>query len=410
MAGLRVFLCHASEDKERVRELSARLTKDGFETWLDEERILPGQDWDFEIRQAVRNSDVVVVCISGRSAGKIGYVQKELRTVLDLADHQPEGRVFIIPVRLELCEVPSRLTQWQYADLFAEHGYEQLLTALRAGRAERPGAPAAQPAEARRPKRHRRISRNWIAAAIGGGALTAGVYAYFGLRGSPAPPLPGPEIQKAAHSEGMVLIPGGRFLMGRSGGPDPEAEPAHEIQLAPYLLDERPVTNRQFREFLQQTNPEAAKALADDETPVTNVTWDEAYAYCLAQGNRLPTEAEWEYAARGTDGRLYPWGESFDPAAVNYGKSGILHTEPVGARPRNRSPFGVLDMAGNVWQWCSDDYRHYAGHKSELPIPRGAKVIRGGSFRSESSKVTSVARDFQQPSQRSSTIGFRCAR
>jgi formylglycine-generating enzyme required for sulfatase activity len=208
----------------------------------------------------------------------------------------------------------------------------------------------------------------------------------------------------------MVYIPGGRFLMGRNGGPDTEAEPAHEIQLAPYQLDERPVTNRQFREFLRLTNPEAARALADNEAPVTNVTWDEAYAYCLAQGRRLPTEAEWEYAARGADGRLYPWGNSFDPAAINYANSGIQHTESVGARPKNRSPFGVLDMAGNVWQWCSDDYREYPAHKGEVAIPRGAKVIRGGSFRSEPSKVTSVARDLQLPSQGSSTIGFRCAK
>ena len=85
MAGLRIFLCHASEDKERVRELSDRLTRDGFDVWLDEERLLPRQDWDFAITQAVRNSDVVVVCISDRSAAKVGYVQRELRTVLDVA-------------------------------------------------------------------------------------------------------------------------------------------------------------------------------------------------------------------------------------------------------------------------------------------------------------------------------------
>jgi hypothetical protein len=145
MPGLRVFLCHASDDKPRVRDLCRRLHEDGFEPWLDEEQLLPGQDWGFEISAAVEASDIVIVCLSQTSFSKVGYVQKELRRVLDVADNQPEGRIFVIPVRLEECPVPSRLSRWQYADLFVEGGYERLCAALRAQAKGADNAPVPPP-------------------------------------------------------------------------------------------------------------------------------------------------------------------------------------------------------------------------------------------------------------------------
>jgi hypothetical protein len=132
MLGLRIFLCHASEDQRPVRDLCRRLRADGFDPWLDQERLLPGQDWEHEIVAAVRASDIVIVCLSSTSVSKVGYVQKELRRVLDVADRQPEGRIFVIPVRLEACAVPDRLSQWQYADIFVEGGYERLRASLNA--------------------------------------------------------------------------------------------------------------------------------------------------------------------------------------------------------------------------------------------------------------------------------------
>jgi formylglycine-generating enzyme required for sulfatase activity len=212
------------------------------------------------------------------------------------------------------------------------------------------------------------------------------------------------------HIPGMVRIDGGRFLMGRNDGPDPEAAPAHEMHIAPFYLDETPVTNQRYLEFLRSSKGFAAPQSGNLDAPVTNVTWDEAYAYCLAQGKRLPTEAEWEFAAKGVDGRLYPWGEVFDQAAVNYGGSRLSHPERVAARARNRSPFGVADMAGNVWQWCADDYHHYPGRKPMLTVPPGAKVIRGGSLQSEPWQVTTIGRNLELPSKRSPVIGFRCAK
>jgi TIR domain len=124
-------LCHASGDKTQVRDLYQRLTNDGFCPWLDEENLLPGQDWSQEISRAVRSSVVVLVCLSRSSIAKTGYVQKEIKYALDVADEQPEGSIFLIPVKLEDCEVPERLRRWQWVDLFEERAYERLLKALR---------------------------------------------------------------------------------------------------------------------------------------------------------------------------------------------------------------------------------------------------------------------------------------
>ena len=127
----KVFLCHSSSDKPRVRALRRQLLDDGCLPWFDEEDILPGQDWDREIRLAIRASDIVLVCLSGESINKVGYLQKEIRNVLDAADEQPEGTIFVIPARLEPCEVPERLRRWQWVNLFETNGYSRLLLAVR---------------------------------------------------------------------------------------------------------------------------------------------------------------------------------------------------------------------------------------------------------------------------------------
>jgi len=127
---LRVFLCHASDDKPAVRNLYRRLKDDGFDPWLDEEDLLPGQDWELEISRAVRRSDMIIVCLSRAAAIKRGYVQKEIKQALDVADEQPEGTIFIIPLKLEECEAPERLRRWQWVNFFEAGGYDKLKRAL----------------------------------------------------------------------------------------------------------------------------------------------------------------------------------------------------------------------------------------------------------------------------------------
>ena len=133
---LRVFLCHASDDKPAVRELYRQLCAEGWlDVWLDEEKLLPGQEWDLEIEKAVEEADVVLVCLSTRSVDKEGYVQKELRFVLNIADEKPEGTIFVIPLRLEECTVPRRLRALQRVDFFPKghqkQAYQRLLEILK---------------------------------------------------------------------------------------------------------------------------------------------------------------------------------------------------------------------------------------------------------------------------------------
>jgi hypothetical protein len=127
---LSVFLCHASADKTQVRELYQRLDQAGFRPWLDTEDILPGQEWQLEIPKAVHAADVVLICLSALAINKEGYVQKEIRIALDAADEKPEGTIFLIPIKLEECDVPGRLSRWQWVH-YTPDGYERLLRALR---------------------------------------------------------------------------------------------------------------------------------------------------------------------------------------------------------------------------------------------------------------------------------------
>lgn len=127
---LKVFLCHASGDKNTIRELYHNLKGDGFEPWLDEEDLLPGQEWSKEISKAVRSSDVVLVCLSKNAVSKRGYVHKEIKIALDVADEQPEGVIFLIPARLDECDVPDRLNHLQRVDLHHVRGYERLRNVL----------------------------------------------------------------------------------------------------------------------------------------------------------------------------------------------------------------------------------------------------------------------------------------
>lgn len=128
---LKVFLCHASGDKPYVRELYKRLLREGIDAWLDQEKLLPGQDWRVEIPRAVRAADVVVICLSNKSITKEGYIQKEIKFALDVADEKPDGTIFLIPARIEDCPVPEKLSRWQWVDLFEENGYTRLLRSLK---------------------------------------------------------------------------------------------------------------------------------------------------------------------------------------------------------------------------------------------------------------------------------------
>jgi formylglycine-generating enzyme required for sulfatase activity len=211
----------------------------------------------------------------------------------------------------------------------------------------------------------------------------------------------------------MVAIPGGTFTMGRDNAQDPEETPAHSVTVKPFYIDKHPVTQAQYYGYRQKMKGEPTNYPESQAAwPATNVSWQDAQAYCgwVVPGGRLPTEAEWEFAARDTDGRLYPWGTGFSAALVNSFEASLGHPEPVGAHTDAASPFGVLDMAGNVWEWCFDNYKAYPGHTSAFTIPADAKVIRGGSFHSDKDHVTTTTRNLDHAGSQSPAVGFRCAK
>ena len=128
---LKAFLCHSKKDKEAVRKLYAKLKRDNVKVWFDEKDLLPGQDWSLLISLAVQGSDVILVCLSRAAINNKGYIHKEIQVALDIAQLQPEESIFIIPVRLESCEIPQRLQKYQWSNLFRKGGYAMLLSSLK---------------------------------------------------------------------------------------------------------------------------------------------------------------------------------------------------------------------------------------------------------------------------------------
>lgn len=189
----------------------------------------------------------------------------------------------------------------------------------------------------------------------------------------------------------MVLVPAGPFLMGSLEG-DPDEAPPHLVNLPAFYIDKYEVTHEQYARFVAATGhpppldwPDGKMPARLAKHPVVNVTWADAVAYARWAGKRLPTEAEWEKAARGTDGRRYPWGNSVAGKKTASGPDAQdrAHPEgrtfPVGSFPDDTSPYGAMDMAGNVWEWTADWYEAYPGNdQPALEYGRKFKVIRGG--------------------------------
>ena len=244
---------------------------------------------------------------------------------------------------------------------------------------------------------------------------------------------------KLAHAldASMVPVAGGEFLMGSDAG-DVDERPQRRIYLDAFEIDRYEVTNVQYRGFLLATGREPPKrwpgrfeAFLPDRDPdwhgteypagetmypMVAVNWEDATAYCAWAGKRLPTEAEWEKAARGSDGRTYPWGDGWDPGKANVGATGIRHTQPVGSYPGGASPYGALDMAGNAWEWVADLYdRQYYTYAPDRNPPGpesgiGERILRGGAWDSLPDEVRASYRNathFFGPNFR---VGFRCAR
>jgi len=238
-------------------------------------------------------------------------------------------------------------------------------------------------------------------------------------------PTPAPDVTAAPTEEieiPMVAIPAGEFTMGNDAGDDDE-KPAHTVFVDAFEMDQFEVTNEQFQAFVEEsgylTEAEQAGesfnwrafAEAKPKHPVVLVTWNDAVAYCEWQGKRLPTEAEWEKAARGMEGFVYPWGNEWATEKANTEESGCRGTTIVGSYPAGASPYGVMDMAGNVSEWTSDWYEAYPGSSFRSSyFGKKYRVIRGGGWFSEAHLVRTTERSASSVELRNDDVGFRCVR
>ena len=261
---------------------------------------------------------------------------------------------------------------------------------------------------------------------------------YIYLTRATAEPPPEPERKVTIPVPEVVPVPAGPFTMGtrredipalvekygREAGRYEREVPQHGVNLPAFKIGKYLVTNREYQAFVRGGAGYRPPSHWDGDEypsgqgdhPVVNVSWHDAVAYCswlteqTGQLYRLPTEAEWEKAARGSDGRQYPWGNEFDPARCNSGEGGPGETTPVGQYPEGASPYGILDMAGNVWEWCSTLYKPYPydpGDGRENPEAEGGRVLRGGTFSDGARHVRCAFRYRNFPYTRNRYYGFR---
>lgn len=254
---------------------------------------------------------------------------------------------------------------------------------------------------------------------------------------TPTPPVAAtpeatPQTSTPEPPPGMLYVIGGAIRIGRDDSPDIYDRPAYTYIVSPFFMDKTEVTNAEYQKFVDATGHEAPPIwngnhfpAGQDAYPVTDVTWEDATAFAQWAGKRLPTEEEWEFAARGTDEkRLYPWGDKPNPGVANVKGSGESKLMPVGQFPAGASPSGALDMIGNAWEWTASDLKAYPGGKLPTPIEgySNLKVIRGGSYETTPEQTTvtyrrgwpATRRDWPpevEPDKINYTrTGFRCAK
>jgi len=216
------------------------------------------------------------------------------------------------------------------------------------------------------------------------------------------PVVPGPP--PAVAPPGMVYVCAGEVTLGSPC--DFDEDPVRTVRLAPFFMGVHPTTNAEYASFVEATGhrppkhwTEGRAAPGTEDHPVVWLSWFDAAAYAAWAGKRLPTEDEWELAARGTDGREYPWANEFEPGRCNCRAAGLNSTSPVGAFPDGVSPFGCHDMAGNVWEWTDSWY----------DAKQERRVLRGGSWGSGQMSVRTCYRGRDLPTYWSNAYGVRCA-
>jgi formylglycine-generating enzyme len=415
-----VFISHAHEDAEFAHRLAADLAAGGWRVWITPESILPGEKWVDAIERGLATSGVFVVALTP-AAIRSRWVKTETNAAIAL-EHREMVR--LVPLDVETCDAPLLWSSYQCVSFRGayEAGLRGLLGWLdppKTSTSTPPATPVQKPAAEPRVVDAAPPARQTVPA--------------IPKTASTAPPQTAAQalprlltIESPIHLE-LVLVPTGEFLMGSDPKVDkdaqPDQQPQHRLYLPEFYIGKVPITNAQFAGFIRATRRQAPSHWENGalppgraEHPVVNVTWDDAVAFCrwLSEAThrsfRLPSEAEWEKAARGGDGRIYPWGNPLpDEKRCNFGMK-IGATTPVGNYPDGASPCGALDMAGNVWEWTGsifESYPYAPADGREDPGNRETRVLRGGSFWSGALYVRCACRGRLNPDNRSDVSGFR---
>jgi formylglycine-generating enzyme required for sulfatase activity len=462
-----IFISYSHKDTGYAQRLVKALEQAGFSPWVDE-RLDYGSQWPLELQEHLDTCEAFIVLMTPNSLAS-EWVQSELSRAK--RKNKP-----IFPLLLEGDETWLSVESTQYVDvrggiLPSEKFYQQLagISPRRSGHlpvletGPEPSAPKPGAGKAAIPPVLTANQKQLIilAATIGGIALLliAGIWGAPKLF-SPAPtatssptetlapakpaiptspepsqtptaipsPTPTPLPTEIVDAQGvsMVLVPEGKFTMGSENG-DLNERPVHEVFLDTFYIDKFEVTNAHYRNCvladgcqapLQATSftrPDYYDSDQFDHYPVVYVSWEMARKYCAWRGARLPTEAEWEKAARGTDKRLFPWGAGVDKTRANYNLF-MGDTTAVGSYESGKSFYGAYDLSGNVWEWVADWFQenYYVSLGNQAVNPPGPsngkdKVLRGGSFYYNDYTIRTSNRGWTNPADVGSGFGLRCA-
>ena len=458
-----VFISYAVEDKSIADAVCQTLEDAGVRCWYAPRDVPYTVNYEEAIVDALSGSKLMVLVLSSHS-NQSAHVKREVQNAC-----REEPQVPVLPFQVENVRlnkslryyigsvnwlsaltpplevhlqvlvdyVQERLPHYQQArDSRMQSGQRARSEIIGKGEEVRLRAEETTPrrlAEEVTTPRKRQGKRAMLLIIIAGGALLA-LIAFILLRDTPeggqqtanqtATPTSNrqagqttvtPDIAKSA-PPGMVYVPGGVFTMGRNEGDEYE-RPAREVTVKPFFIDIYEVTNEDYAKFVSETNRQPPPMWVNEtypsgaaRQPVTGVTWDDARAHAVWAGKRLPTEEEWEFAARGTDGRRYPWGNEWGARLAN--ADGASRGMADVGTYKGASPFGAFDMVGNAWEWTASDMTAYPGGKLPKQPLSGTKVLRGGSYLSNKNQAMTTYRlGWRARGESSYTeTGFRCVK
>jgi len=433
-ASIDVFLSYSRENSDELRTVQDALRAAGLAVWTDE-RLKPGTEvWQDAIEEAIHQAQAMVVLLSpeanaSRSVkNEIGFAQvreKPIFPILVSGDEATSIPISLITTQwvdgredLSQAIAQNLLPAWHQHFSQHESHVSPAPDAIEQTVEEPAAASAPESSVVGKPTPKQGISRTLLLFLVAAALVVGAVGSFLAGR---MLPFPTPNVTKInpRDSAVYVYVPAGPFVMGSSDGIqqayDDEKSQQKNLDLGAFWIMRTEVTNAQYNRCVQAdvcSEPDDPYwgAPSQSEHPVTAVDWYQANKYAEWVGGRLPTEAEWEKACRGTDGRIYPWGDDLPTAErVNYGEK-LDDTTPVGSYPAGASPYGVLDMAGNVWEWTSSKYADYpykADDGRERQEGGDVRVLRGGSWFKDAGLMRCAHRTGRIPSGRDDHGGFR---